>query len=339
MKWLFGQTATSQISDRFKEYHQSDYWNTSNFDHFLDIWMEMSPASKIHAQQVWLVSGKKGEDAIVGIIDEGLVWSEHPDLKNNVDSTNSGRGEHATNCAGIICGNGLIKGITPEARLRSRSGDISQAILGLSGEGVHVINISMASSIDEAKKPENKAAFTNAMERAKEKNVLVVVSHTNDTTNLVSLAALLENGSELRNNIIVVDDILTFLHLNIKDADIYADVSNGIYTTKIPDSNDKGSLVTNGFHGSTSVATAMVTGAAALLKSIDPDLSAIDLKTILIESGSGPNKNGLPILHALKAYIYWFKNFNDSTQNLTNNRGGSNRRLRLAGLLEKTFLR
>ena len=129
----------------------------------------------------------------VAIIDSGVDYT-HPDLKANyiggydtVDEDNDPMdgNVHGTHVAGIIAGNGKIKGVAPNAsilayRVMNDGGtgttdDIIQGIERAIQDGADVLNLSLGQDLNVPDQP-----ITLTLERAAKLGVTTVVSNGND---------------------------------------------------------------------------------------------------------------------------------------------------------------
>lgn len=129
----------------------------------------------------------------VAIIDSGVDYT-HPDLKANyiggydtVDEDNDPMdgNVHGTHVAGIIAGNGKIKGVAPNAsilayRVMNDGGtgttdDIIQGIERAIQDGADVLNLSLGQDLNVPDQP-----VTLTLERAAKLGVTAVVSNGND---------------------------------------------------------------------------------------------------------------------------------------------------------------
>ncbi|PKJ57076.1 S8 family serine peptidase [Bacillus sp. SN10] len=152
----------------------------------------------IGATEAWNLkdpSGKPldGKGMKVAIIDSGVDYT-HPDLKANyiggydtVDEDNDPMdgNVHGTHVAGIIAGNGKIKGVAPNAsilayRVMNDGGtgtteDIIQGIERAIQDGADVLNLSLGQSLNTPDQP-----VTLTLERAAKLGVTAVVSNGND---------------------------------------------------------------------------------------------------------------------------------------------------------------
>lgn len=134
-----------------------------------------------------------GKGMKVAIIDSGVDYT-HPDLKANyiggydtVDEDNDPMdgNVHGTHVAGIIAGNGKIKGIAPNAsilayRVMNDGGtgtteDIIQGIEHAIQDGADVLNLSLGQDLNVPDQP-----VTMTLERAAKLGVTAVVSNGND---------------------------------------------------------------------------------------------------------------------------------------------------------------
>ncbi|CKE00168.1 subtilisin-like serine proteases [Streptococcus pneumoniae] len=152
----------------------------------------------IGAPEAWNLkdpSGKPldGKGMKVAIIDSGVDYT-HPDLKANyiggydtVDEDNDPMdgNVHGTHVAGIIAGNGKIKGVAPNAsilayRVMNDGGtgttdDIIQGIERAIQDGADVLNLSLGQDLNVPDQP-----VTLTLERAAKLGVTAVVSNGND---------------------------------------------------------------------------------------------------------------------------------------------------------------
>ncbi|MES5844803.1 MULTISPECIES: S8 family serine peptidase [unclassified Bacillus cereus group] len=152
----------------------------------------------IGATEAWNLkdpSGKplNGKGMKVAIIDSGVDYT-HPDLKANyiggydtVDEDNDPMdgNVHGTHVAGIIAGNGKIKGVAPNAsilayRVMNDGGtgttdDIIQGIERAIQDGADVLNLSLGQDLNVPDQP-----VTLTLERAAKLGVTAVVSNGND---------------------------------------------------------------------------------------------------------------------------------------------------------------
>ncbi|MFE7912899.1 S8 family serine peptidase, partial [Bacillus mobilis] len=152
----------------------------------------------IGAPEAWNLkdpSGKPldGKGMKVAIIDSGVDYT-HPDLQANyiggydtVDEDNDPMdgNVHGTHVAGIIAGNGKIKGVAPNAsilayRVMNDSGtgtteDILQGIERAIQDGADVLNLSLGQDLNVPDQP-----VTMTLERAAKLGVTAVVSNGND---------------------------------------------------------------------------------------------------------------------------------------------------------------
>ncbi len=149
-----------------------------------------------------LMWGQKiqGTGCKVGVIDTG-VDNSHPDLAGKVllrrdyvkDGVSPSKfNPHGTHVAGTICANGKIKGVAPLAtiidyRVLDVKGSgsfvaVTQAILDAISDGCSIINMSLGGAYDYIPMHE-------AIKKAVQSNVLVVVASGNDGPNRVSFPA------------------------------------------------------------------------------------------------------------------------------------------------------
>jgi major intracellular serine protease len=142
----------------------------------------------------------QGTGCKVGVIDTG-VDNTHPDLAGKVllrrdyvrDGVSPSKFDsHGTHVAGTICANGQIKGVAPLAsiidyRVLGVDGSgsfaaVTQAILDAIADGCAIINMSLGG-------PYNYIPLHNAIKRAVQNNVLVVVPSGNEGPGQISYPA------------------------------------------------------------------------------------------------------------------------------------------------------
>ena len=206
---------------------------------------------------------------------------------------------HGTHVAGIIAaerGNGLgIDGVADHVKIMSvrtvpdgdeYDKDVALAIRYAVDNGARIINASFGKSYSP-----NKEWVYEAIKYAARKNVLIVHAAGNDGLNLDDPANTNfpndqeATGPEFANNVITVGSldstygaemVSSFSNYGASNVDIFAP-GGGIYSTM------PGNEYT--FQGGTSMAAPAVSGIAALILSRFPNLSASQVKKIIMQSG------------------------------------------------------
>lgn len=227
-----------------------------------------------------------------GYIDDINGWDFHGKDKDPTDETGPRNPGHGTHCAGIIgadCGNELgVCGISPSVSLmalrflgKDGSGDLfasTKAVEYAVNNGAHIISASWGANIPESTaKP-----IIEAIAKAEEKGVIFVAAAANDgksndkanvypanaqTPHMISVAA--SNSSDAKP---------TWSNYGRK-VDIAAPGADILST--IPGGYQKLS--------GTSMATPMVSGIVALMKSIDINLTGAQARSILQSTGADVN--------------------------------------------------
>lgn len=248
----------------------------------------------------------QGEGITVAVIDTG-VDASHPDLKNNVlpgedvyDDESKGhedRTGHGTAMASLIAGHGHgpggrdgVLGVAPKAKILPvtvasvgrRNGNVpsisargvANAINWAIDQGADVINVSLGSPHD--------SALDQAVERAYQNDVIVVASIGNRQNAVISNPAMHDaslavagtdrDGEPSREGSLPAGEI----HLAAPAQDLYQAVPGGGYATVTGNSG----------------ATALVSGAVALVKSKYPNLSSLDLFKRMVETTRDAGKPG-----------------------------------------------
>lgn len=238
----------------------------------------------------------QGEGVTVAVVDSG-VDASHPDLKNNVlpgldlyDEQAEGhedRTGHGTGMASLIAGHGHgpgarngVLGVAPKAKILpvtvtslgtgnrplTEPSGVASAINWAVAQGADVINVSLGG-------PRHRA-LDQAVERAYQNGVIVVaaignqknvgISHPAKHEASLAVAGTDRDGQPSRDASLRAGEI----HLAAPAEDLYQAVPGGGYATITGNSG----------------ATAIVSGAVALVKSKYPHLGSLDLFKRMIET-------------------------------------------------------
>lgn len=232
----------------------------------------------------------QGEGITVAVIDSG-VDASHPDLKNNVlpgadiyENQSKGhkdRDGHGTGMASLIAGHGHgpdgrdgVLGVAPKAKILpitvgeafAVKSEIPTAIDWAVDQGADVINVSLSTT--------HSTAINRAVERAYQNNVIVVAGVGNRENAVISslamhdstlaVAGLDRDGQPSRIGSLLGRET----HLAAPAEDLYRAKPGGGYATITGNSG----------------ATALVSGAVALVRSKYPNLSSEDLFKRMIET-------------------------------------------------------
>lgn len=302
----------------------------------------------IGARDVWNQS--TGAGVTVAIIDGGS--GPHPDLDANLDPGRSiiegaetlGANDldpddgHGTHVAGIVAasnGNGIgISGVAPNARIlplrvfppgtQSNSSDVAKAITFAVDAGVKVINLSLGGDTE-------RPAITRAVQYAVDHNVLVVSAAGNSgefappkwpavDDNTIAVTAIDRN-----NSVASFGQRGEYIDLSAPGVDILSTKTSKFTCASGAQPDGYGCLQ------GTSMAAPFVSGAAALLFAARPNITAAQVRALLISSATdlGPVGRdttfgaGLVNLSAAFAALnIMFPIFNDPTI-ITNSRVGS----------------
>ncbi|MGW1869476.1 type VII secretion-associated serine protease mycosin [Streptomyces mauvecolor] len=267
----------------------------------------------MHTQQAWRTT--KGKGITVAVLDTGVDGS-HPDLAGQVlpgnDLVGFGAGQgsrdwarHGTAMAGIIAGHGHgagnqsgVLGIAPEARIlpvrvilestdparkqarETKGGALAEGIRWAADNGADVINLSLG---DDSASAHPEPAEDAAIQYALGKGAVVVASAGNGGDQgdhisypaaypgVIAVAAVDKNGT----------------HASFSTRRWYATVSAPGVDVVIADPDRKY------YEGwGTSAASAFVSGAVALIRSVHPGLSPAQIKKLLEDTARNAPEGG-----------------------------------------------
>jgi cell wall-associated protease len=163
--------------------------------------------------------------------------------------------------------------------------DIALAIRYAIDNGAKVINMSFCKEFSLHRKWVN-----DAFKYAKKNNVIIIAAAGNEAQNLNSVSIkfpndILNNGEEVSDNFISVGSISN--SLNKKILSYFSNYSNNYVDIFAPGNDIYTALPNNkhNFNGGTSLASAITSGVAALLYAYYPNLTASQVKHILMDSG------------------------------------------------------
>ena len=271
-------------------------------------------------KNIWVnqkeLNGKPGvDDDQNGYIDDLNGW----DFVHN-DNSPFDDGHHGSHVSGIIAavtGNGGVVGVAPNVKIMPLKGlygygsgeldDLINAIYYAADNGAHVINASWGGQMEELAESR---ALREAILYATNRGVLFVAASGNealdndqipmmpasyDVDGIVSVAATDQE-----------DNLASFSNVGIQSVDLAAP---GVNIASSISWNPQGGQYE--LMSGTSMATPMVAGLAALLKSVDPKLTHRQLKKVLMDSGdplqvlrgrvqSGKRVNTLKALRAVQ---------------------------------------
>ncbi len=253
---------------------------------------------KVHATEAWALAGNRGSSKIVvAVIDSGID-SSHPDLKANIipgynffdnNTDTSDKFGHGTHCAGIVGARGAgVYGLSPDVSLMPLK-FLNERGLGSFYDGIRAIDYAIEKKVDiisaswgaEISKPELAQVLKKAGERADQAGIV-----------LVAAAGNLNRDNDARPYFPANANTPSILSVAGTDsADIKMKISNfGTNNVKIaaPGIDILSTAPGNKYvlMSGTSMATPLVAGLAALIKAQKPQLSASQIRDIIVNNGA-----------------------------------------------------
>jgi len=247
------------------------------------------------ARNIWVNSkeivGNNIDDDGNGFVDDINGWDFHKNDNSPVDETSAANPGHGTHCAGIIgaVGNNQvgISGISQHVSIMpirflgaDGSGDLfssTKAIDYAIANGAHIISASWGASI-----PKSMAQpIIEAIERANQKGVLFVAAAGNEGANNDTKPSYPANAG--------LKNVVNVAASNSKDAKpTWSNKGKLTVDLASPGENILSTVPNNAYTAlsGTSMATPLVAGLAALLKSQDASLTPAQIKAILQSSGT-----------------------------------------------------
>lgn len=261
--------------------------------------------AKIKAQEAWAKAGNKGSRKVtVAVIDTGVDYN-HPSLKDNMiagydfnsndndpmDVTSAQNPGHGTHCAGIIGATGVIEGgtigMSPEVSImpirflnENGGGDLNNGIKAIDyaiSKKVDVISASWGAPVSRAQaKP-----LIEAVERATKAGILFVAAAANDGKNNDSYEVYPANTN--------VEGFISIAASGPQDEKPqWSNYGARMVHMASPGLNIVSTLPKSQYSkmSGTSMATPLVAGLAAFLKSQDTSLTAPQIAAILQTTGA-----------------------------------------------------
>lgn len=253
-----------------------------NDPYFSDQWYHQV----IQTPQAWQKT-YGSEQIIVAIIDDGIDVT-HKDLTNqivrpydfvNSSSTNIRAGKHGTHVAGIVAASmnnqlGGI-GIAPQTKImpinvfngdKAYTSDIIKAIQYAVQNGANIINFSLGM-------PTFSKELEEAIQSAYKSGVLIIAASGNDSNSEKFYPAsyrevISVSATDQKDQLADYSNYGSDIDLSAPGTQILSTLPNGMY----------------GFFSGTSMAAPIVAGAAALLWSMEPDLSRDEVAERLLKS-------------------------------------------------------
>jgi hypothetical protein len=246
----------------------------------------------IGAAQVWQYS--QGTGVTVAVIDSGS--GPHPDLTNNLEigrtffsliesegaadvDLKDGHGTHVAGIIGAVADNGIgIAGVAPKVRLlpvhvldsegSGDSRDVARGIRYATDSGARVINLSLGG-------PTESTSLTSAVQYAVDKGVLVVAASGNGFADsapkwpAASDLTLAVTSTDINNNVGLFAQRGDYIDIAAPGVNILSTATGGYKPLS-----------------GTSMSAAYISGAAALLFSAQPTITATQVRDILLNTAT-----------------------------------------------------
>ena len=264
--------------------------------------------TKVNAEKAWQRAGNKGnKNILVAVIDTGVDY-KHQNLSANMvqgydfkqkdndpmDITGSSNPGHGTHCAGIVGATGLVDGgivgLAPNISMmplrfldENGSGDLNDGIKAIDyaiEKGAHVISASWGAAVSR----DNAAPLVEAVKRADDKGIIFVAAAANDGKNNDKVSMYPAN-SGFPNTITVAASGPSDAKpswSNYGRANVHVSAPGEDIMSTLP-GNKYGNL------SGTSMATPVVSGLVALVKSQDPSLTGVQVRALLQTTGAKVN--------------------------------------------------
>lgn len=261
--------------------------------------------AKVQAEKAWQRAGNKGsKNVIVAVIDTGVDYRHESlspnmvpgfDFKDNdndpMDDTGFQNPGHGTHCAGAVGATGLVDGgiigLAPEVSMMplrflgaDGSGDLNNAIKAIDyavEKGAQIISASWGAAV-----PRSQAApLLEAIKRADDKGVIFIAAAANDGKNNDKTEMYPANNG--------FPNSITVAASGSSDAKpSWSNYGTATVHVAAPGENIMSTLPKNkyGNLSGTSMATPLVSGLAALLKSQDPSLTGAQIRAIMQTTGT-----------------------------------------------------
>jgi thermitase len=263
---------------------------------------------KVNAEKAWQRAGNKGKkDILVAVIDTGVDYN-HESLKANMvpgynfkdknndpmDKTGSQNPGHGTHCAGSVGGTGDvdngISGLAPGIAImplrflgENGSGDLNDAIKAIDhaiANNVDVISASWGAGV-----PRSQAQpLLDAIKRADDKGIIFVAAAANDGANNDRVEMYPANSG--------FPNTITVAASGPSDAKpSWSNYGRARVHVSAPGEDIMSTLPKNkyGNLSGTSMATPLVSGLVALVKSQDPSLTGAQVRALIQLTGEKVN--------------------------------------------------
>lgn len=242
-------------------------------------------SAETNLQSQYVTSLKDGRAVVMKGLKPGQNWGN-----NQLSFKNSDHGTHVAGAIAAVRGNNLgMDGIADHVEIMpirvvvpqgdEYDEDVAKAIRYAVDNGATVINMSFGKRVSPKKQ-----LVDDAIKYAEKKDVLIVRgggNFTEDTDQFVFYPSQFYNNGKAASNMITVGatspfgEIMGFSNYGKKSVDLFAPGFD-VYSTGVGNTY-------SGMHG-TSMASPVVCGVATLLRSYYPNLSAAEVKNILMQT-------------------------------------------------------